>query len=56
MFPNHFVVLLSEIVPDISKNTLSLSVWSWAGSYVFSEIPVRTFSTNYYGAVKTASR
>lgn len=50
-FPNHFVMLLSEIVPDTGNRTLSLSAWTWAGSYVFEDIPVREFSTNYYGAV-----
>lgn len=50
-FPNHFVVLLSEIVPDASARTVSLSAWTWGGSYVFADIPVRDFTHNYYGAV-----
>jgi N-acetylmuramoyl-L-alanine amidase len=56
MFPNHFVVLLSEVVPDTSNQTVSLTAWTWAGSYVFSGIPVRSFSGNYYGAVKAIMR
>ena len=56
MFPNHYVVLLSELIPDQGRGTLSLSAWTWAGSYVFEDIPVREFSTNYYGAITTIMR
>jgi len=55
-FPNHFVILLSEIVPDVSARTLSMSIWTWGGSYVFEGVPVRTFMSNYYGAVKGTTR
>jgi len=37
-------------------STVSLTAWTWAGSYVFTGIPVRTFSENYYGAVKAFTR
>lgn len=50
-FPNHFVILLSEMVPDTSARTLSMSVWTWAGSYVFEGVPLSDFMDNYYGAV-----
>jgi hypothetical protein len=53
MFPDHFVVLLSEVTPDVKARTVTLSAWTWGGSYVFMDIPVATFSTNYYGAVST---
>jgi N-acetylmuramoyl-L-alanine amidase len=56
MFPNHFVSLLAGLVVSIDRTTVSLSAWTWGGSYVFSGIPVGTFSDNYYGAVKTSVR
>ncbi|MEM7307025.1 MAG: N-acetylmuramoyl-L-alanine amidase [Planctomycetota bacterium] len=56
MFPNHFVVLVGEVVPDTSARTVSLSAWTWGGTYVFEGIPVRAFSSNYYGAVEAHLR
>jgi N-acetylmuramoyl-L-alanine amidase len=56
MFPNHFVVLLSELGQDQAKNTVSLRAWTWGGSYLFADIPVRKFSENYYGAIKAFLR
>ena len=48
-FPNHFVVLLSEI-KDATSDTLNLTVWTW-GSIVSGTIAKETFAANYYGAV-----
>ncbi|MBC7976268.1 MAG: hypothetical protein H7138_14945, partial [Myxococcales bacterium] len=56
LFPNHFVTLLSGIVTDLGRTTLSLSIWTWGGSYHFAGVPIRSFSENYYGAVKTYMR
>jgi hypothetical protein len=53
-FPNHFVTLLDRIARDPRDDTLTMSVWTWGTSYVFSGIPVSVFSTNYYGAVVTS--
>lgn len=52
-FPNHFIVMLSEIIPDYTNDarTLSISAWTWAGSYVFEGVPTSEFMENYYGAV-----
>jgi hypothetical protein len=56
MFPDHFVSLVAAVVVSINGETVSLSAWTWGGSYLFSGIPVRTFSDNYYGAVRTSMR
>lgn len=49
-FPNHFVVLLGDIVQDIQTKNITLSVWSWGGvkPLVVSQ---DDFVANYYGAV-----
>ena len=55
-FPNHFVILLAEMVPDTRARTLSMSVWTWGGSYNFEGVPMQRFMDNYYGAVKGITR
>jgi hypothetical protein len=55
-FPSHFIILLAEIVPDTSARTLSMSVWTWGGSYTFEGVPIRRFMDNYYGAVRGSTR
>jgi N-acetylmuramoyl-L-alanine amidase len=55
-FPNHFILLLAEVVPDTSARTLSMSVWTWGGSYEFEGVPMQRFMNNYYGAVKGSTR
>jgi hypothetical protein len=55
-FPNHFIILLAEIVPDTSARTLSMSVWTWGGSYTFEGVPLQRFMNNYYGAVRGSTR
>ena len=50
-FPNHFVMLVGEVVPAINGTSFRMGVWTWGGSYVFNEVPWRDFVDNYYGAV-----
>jgi len=52
-FPNHWVVLLSEVVADYSKQALTLSVWTWGQSLLALSVPQQAFRHNYYGAVTT---
>ncbi|HXP75730.1 MAG TPA: hypothetical protein VN823_16430 [Stellaceae bacterium] len=49
-FPNHFVVLLGDVVQDVQTKNMTLSVWSWGGvkPLVVSQ---DDFVANYYGAV-----
>lgn len=48
-FPNHFVILMSEI-RDADPDTLQLTVWTWS-SIVSGTINKATFEANYYGAI-----
>lgn len=52
-FPDHWVVLLSEIVPDTSNQTLTFTIWTWGGGLKVTA-PQQVFLDNYYGAI-TAS-
>jgi hypothetical protein len=52
-FPNHYVHLLSEVVPSIDNKTLRLSIWSWGHSFLNMVVPQDAFVSNYYGAVRT---
>lgn len=52
-FPNHWVVLLSEVVADLAKQALTLSVWTWGQSLLSLSVPQQAFLDNYYGAVTT---
>lgn len=48
-FPNHFVVLMSEI-KETSAGQLNFSYWTWGQQYTGS-IDKSVFEANYYGAV-----
>ncbi len=53
-FPNHYVHLLSEVVPSIDNQTVRLSIWSWGHSFLNMVVPQDVFVSNYYGAVRTS--
>ncbi|HEY0991626.1 MAG TPA: hypothetical protein VGD80_31455, partial [Kofleriaceae bacterium] len=55
-FPNHVVALRDRSARDPRDDTLTMSVWTWGASYIFSGIPVSAFSPNYSGAVITSLR
>ncbi|BBY56511.1 hypothetical protein H7J07_03500 [Mycobacterium koreense] len=50
LFPNHWVVLLSEVVPDLADRTLTLTIWTWGGRLRL-RTPERVFIDNYFGTV-----
>lgn len=52
-FPNHWVVLLAEIIPDATQQNVLLSIWSWGKRYYLS-VPNQVFVDNYYGAIIAA--
>jgi len=52
-FPNHWVVLLSEVVADTTKQVVDVSLWTWGKSLLALSIPQQAFLDNYYGAVTT---
>ena len=49
-FPNHWVVLLSEVTPDVKGENVYLAIWTW-GMRLFLCAPKQVFLDNYYGAV-----
>ena len=49
-FPNHWVVLLSEVTPQVSDNSLALTIWTWGGRMMLN-VPQRVFIDNYFGTV-----
>lgn len=50
LFPNHWVVLLSEVVPDVQQEFLTFSIWTW-GRRLVLRTPMNVFLKNYYGTV-----
>jgi hypothetical protein len=52
-FPNHYVHLLSEVVPSIDNKTVRLSIWSWGHWFLDMVVPQDAFASNYHGAVRT---
>lgn len=48
-FPNHFVVLKSDVV--VESDIVKFTVWTWGNDDYKLEVPIKTFNANYYGAV-----
>jgi hypothetical protein len=51
MFPNHFVVLLSDVMTNPQNTHVMFSLWSWGRSKIMLNVPIQAFVENYYGAV-----
>jgi hypothetical protein len=49
-FPNHWVVLIAEVVTDDSRDGVFFNIWTWGGTQIL-EVPTQDFIQNYYGAV-----
>lgn len=49
-FPNHWVVLLNEIITDVKQENVIFTIWTWGGTMVLSA-PKQVFLDNYFGAV-----
>ena len=52
-FPNHWVVLLSEITSNVEDDALEFTVWTWA-SRVRLRSPRQVFIDNYFGTVSAS--
>jgi hypothetical protein len=50
-FPNHYVMLVGEVVLSVDQTTVHLSIWSWGQTMLDLHIPQQDFLNNYYGAV-----
>lgn len=58
MFPNHWVVLVSEVGGGLYADPsggyyVTLSIWTWGDTYTDLWVPQKDFIANYYGAVTT---
>lgn len=51
LFPNHFVVLINEVLLDPQETHVKLSLWTWGDTSIMLNVPKRAFVENYYGAV-----
>lgn len=49
-FPNHWVILLSEVVPQIDDGSIKFTVWTW-GRRLTVTAPQQVFIDNYFGTV-----
>jgi hypothetical protein len=49
-FPNHWVVLLNEVTPDVSQTHVTLTIWTWGGVMKLTA-ENQVFVDNYFGAV-----
>ena len=49
-FPNHWVVLLSEVTPKLDDNSLDLTIWTWGGRMKLN-VPQQVFIDNYFGTI-----
>jgi len=50
-FPNHFVLLVNEVVPSADQTTIGLSFWTWGTTMLDLKVPSKDFLNNYYGAI-----
>jgi len=51
LFPNHFVVLINEVLLDVENDQINLSLWTWGSTSIMISVPKQVFVKNYYGAV-----
>lgn len=52
-FPNHWVVLLSEVTSQVDDDSLEFTIWTWGGRMRL-RASQRTFLNNYFGTVSAA--
>ena|GEM_PF-1648993 len=51
-FPNHFAVLVNEVLYLEGSQTVSFNLWTWGvPTYHAFEVPLQDFIDNYYGAI-----
>lgn len=52
-FPDHWVLLLSGVTPQVSDNSLDFTIWTWGGRLRLNA-PQRVFIDNYFGTVSAS--
>ncbi|MFN8487264.1 MAG: hypothetical protein U0350_06700 [Caldilineaceae bacterium] len=50
-FPNHYIVLLNEVVQDIQTKKVYFSIWTHGNTKIDLSVTEEDFIANYYGAV-----
>lgn len=51
LFPNHFVVLINEVLLNVENDQINLSLWTWGSTSIMISVSKQVFVKNYYGAV-----
>ena len=54
-FPNHWVVLLGEVIKDVTKDAVFFNIWTWGESENL-DVPQSAFVDNYYGEIVATLR
>ena len=49
-FPNHWVVIIAQTMPEVTKDAVYFPIWTW-GSAMTLDVPTKSFVQNYYGAL-----
>lgn len=52
-FPNHWVILLSEVTSQLTDDTLDFTIWTWGGR-MHLRAPQQVFIDNYFGIVSAS--
>lgn len=52
-FPNHWIILLSEVTPQIDDQSLEFTVWTWGGRLRL-RAPQQVFIDNYFGTISAS--
>jgi hypothetical protein len=49
-FPNHWVIIIGKTMPELTKDAVYFSIWTWGGTLTL-DVPTKSFVDNYYGTV-----
>jgi hypothetical protein len=54
-FPNHWVVLIGEVMKDVTKDAVFFNIWTWGRKEIL-DVPLSAFVQNYYGELIATMR
>ena len=49
-FPNHWVVLLGDVMSNVADGSVFFNIWTWGDRQIL-QVPQDAFVNNYFGAV-----
>jgi len=55
LFPNHWVLLIGEVIKNAGKDSVFFNIWTWGGTQDL-EVPQSAFVDNYYGEIVATLR